>query len=132
MGLQELIQKDVYLMVENEQLENIRTIYNYVQDNRNDFLKVSVDYRDKFPRQIVKDSPVYFYKDRVYKYDLQLIPESIGGDGGATFIVDSEKIILRPFYSAESFSVNQRNVILDDFTNYLKKINKNFEKFSKD
>ena len=88
-----------------------------------------VDFRDGFPREISPDSPARYYPDQIYKYDITtpaLDPKR--RFGCAQFIVDEAKIILRPFYPTEDYSVEQRDLILEDFVLYLSETNTIFER----
>jgi hypothetical protein len=116
MALQDLILEDVVLeRPDSTQLKNIQFIYNYVKAHN-----MKVHNSDKFPRQIDSDSTSYFYENGIYKYDIKTPFSNSPSDYGcAQFIVDSEKIILRPFYPTEEYSVQQRDIILRDVIRYL-------------
>jgi hypothetical protein len=116
MALQELLPEDIVLeRPESTQLENMTFLYNYVKAH-----KLKVDYRDKFPRQIDPESTAYLYDNRIYKYDIKKMSDDPATKYGcAQFIVDSERIILRPLYPTEQYSILQRDRMLDDVISYL-------------
>jgi hypothetical protein len=111
----------------NTQLDNIRLLHNYTIAH-----DLTLDLRDKFPRQIVPNSPEHFRENKIYKYDikcnlLNITPEqALTGYMGAQFISDEEKIILRAFYPAEDFSIAQRDRMSENLIEYLCKRKKSF------
>ena len=120
MALKDLYPRDIWFKIEGKtQLENIILIHDYTVAH-----DMGVDFQSIFPRGVVEDSYVIFHAGDIYKYEIHtklsnLDPTKLFFDYGcAEFFSDEEKIILRPFYTAEEYSVAQRDRILTDFVKY--------------
>ena len=114
MTLQKTNLNDVWVKIpNNNQLDNLHLLKKYIDSH-----KLGRDFRDEFPREIdPNEISKYSYKpNQIYQFDLSM---DLHYNGCAQFIVDSEKIILKPFYSLQQYSVNQREIIADDFLNFL-------------
>jgi len=129
MALERLIPEDKSFKIdlavserETPQLRRIRLIRDFTLVKG-----LNVDFRDKFPRQIDPDSSAFYYRDRIYKYDIKTRIAEESAYGCAQFILDEEKVILRPLYPTEKYSVEQRDIVLRIFTKHLMETNQEFE-----
>ena len=99
---------DVSLRIKDRtQWENILFLQEFVNSNL-----LYVDYRDKFPDEF------NYEPTKTYEFDItyfKRINGKFSESGGAQFIIDDNKIILRPFYPNQSFSISQREKISNIF-----------------
>ena len=123
MAIEELVTGDIWVKIpENSIRRNIRLVYDYVCDH-----DMMVNPADVYERYVKTSTKLNFcYQGEIYQFDIatrisKLKPEERSSAfGSATFILDEEKIVLRPFFPEEHEYLIQRDIILSDFLNYVR------------
>jgi hypothetical protein len=96
--------------------------------------KYTLPLSDTFPKEIDPLQRDKYNLDKIYKFDISYGLEKISGytDGfAAQFIVDEKRILVRPFYSYESGSINSREKMASNFLDFLIERNLDIELTSK-
>ena len=81
----------------------------------------SASIRDRFPKEIDHSGNFIYDTERVYAFDISYWTNSsdeLLKPHNAQFVVE-KRIIIRPFYSHQSRSIESRERMADDFLEYI-------------